>query len=278
MQLHGVRFAAFAAAILLLFACGGGTAFAQSDPEEAPLTLTVTLAGKDSSLAFACEAVSPKDTDGDGALTVHDVLTCAHETLWQGEGDGYRAERTGSEGDLQVLTLWGEETEGCAFRINHLPADLLTSVNDGDFLYIYPLADEAGETPLYCHFDETAATVAGAEKLTLTLLADGTDADGEPAEVPVPGAVICIDGKDTAFVTDENGEVALAFDGSGRCIISARKDGEAFVPPVCAVAVSKEEPFAGDRASLLGWVLLLLAASAGLTVVLRRRTARADRL
>ena len=269
--MHGVRFAAFAAVVLLLFACGGGTAFAQSDPEEAPLTLTVTLAGKDGSLAFACETVSTKDADGDGALTVHGVLTCAHEALWQGEGEGYRVERTESEGDLQVLTLWGEETEGCAFRINHLPVDLLTPVNDGDFLYIYPLADEAGETPLYCHFDETSATVAGAEKLTLTLLA-------EPAEVPVPGAVICIDGKDTAFVTDENGEVALAFDGSGRCIISARKDGEAFVPPVCAVAVSKEEPFAGDRASLLGWVLLLLAASAGLTVVLRRRTARADRL
>lgn len=276
--MHGVRFAAFMAAVLLLFACCGGAALAQSGPVEAPPTLAVTLVGKDGSLAFACESVSPNDADGDGLLTVHDVLTCAHETLWKGEGDGYRAERTEPDGDLQVHTLWGEEPGACAFRLNHLPADLLTPVSDGDFLYIYSLTDEAEETPLYCHFDETFASVAGAETLTLTLLADGTDADGEPAQVPVPGAVICIDGKDSAFVTDENGEVTLAFDGSGRCVISARKDGEPLVPPVCAVAVSKEEPFAGDRASLLGWVLLFLAAAAGLTVALRRRAARADRL
>lgn len=276
--MFGVRFAAFAAAVLLLFACGGGTVFAQSEPADAPLTLTVTLAGRDGSLVFACESVSPKDADGDGALTVHDVLTCVHETLWQGEGVGYRAERSESEGDLRIRTLWGEETDACACRLNHQPADPLAPVNDGDFLYVYPLADEAENTPRYCRFDETFATVAGAETLTLTLLADGTDADGAPTVVPVPGAVIRIDGKDTAFVTDENGEVTLAFDGSGRCVISARKDGEELVAPVCAVAVSKEEPFAGERASLLGWVLLFLAAATGLTLALRRRSFRKERL
>ncbi len=280
--MHGVRFAAFAAVITLLFACGGTVAFAQSEPEEAPLTLTITLAGKDNSLVLACETVWPEDKDGDGVLTVHDVLTCVHETLWQGEDVGYQTEQTDPAGEsgetLRVCTLWGEETKGCVCRLNHLPADLLDPVKDGDFLYVYPLADSAVETPLYCHFDKTSASVAGEETLTLTLLADGTDEDGNPANVPVPGAVIRIDGKETAFLTDENGKVTLEFDGAGRCVISAWKDGESFVTPVCAVAVSGEEPFAGNRTSLLGWVFLSLAALTGLAFVLHRRTSPADRL
>ena len=65
-------------------------------------------------------------------------------------------------------------------------------------------------------------------------------------------ATVTIDGKATGFVTDENGEVTLSFDGTGYCVVSATKEGVTLVPPVCAVAVSSNKLPAGDG-SLVLW-------------------------
>ena len=235
--------------------------------EEEPAYIYVTVANADGTLVLAQAAIPLRDADGDGALTVHDALLCAHDAGYAGGASaGYAAEQT--EGGLSATLLWGAPTDGYGCYINHVPTDdLLSPVQEEDQVYAFVSADPE---ILYCYFDVSRASVAGEEPLTLTLASVGYDGDGEVIVSPVADAVIRIDGKNTAFSTDAEGRVTLQFDGSGSCVISAWKDGVALMPPVCTVAVSGEDPAAGDR-SALRWVLLSVAALAVLVFAIRRR-------
>lgn len=269
MNLHEMRKHAFIVAVCLVLLLTGLTgisasASAESSPAEPVLpgpTVSVTVADANGTLVLANEEISLRDADGDGVLTVYDALVCSGEQ--QGK-------------DLFATGQWGEQTGDYGCYINHRAVESLTdAVEDGDLLYAFVRTDAS---VAYCYFDASRASVAGEKTLTLTLQAVNCDADGNSSVSPVADAVIQIDGKDTAFSTDEEGKVTLQFDGSGSCIVSARKDGVALVPPVCAVAVSGEDPAAGDRSSFFGWSALSAAAIAMMAAVVHRRNRRADTL
>lgn len=249
-----------------------------ASPEDVPsVSVYLTVATGNGALALAQEEILVRDADGDGALTFQDVLLCAHDARFEGgAAAGYAADP--AEDGLSVTRLWGVETDGCGCYINHISANgLLAPVQQGDLLCAVVSAGAGEGEALYCYFDAAQASVAGEKTLTLTLTALGSDAEGAPAALPVADAVIQIDGRDTAFSTDGEGKVTLQFDGSGTCIVSARKDGVSLIPPVCAVEVSAEEPAAGDR-GILRWIGLSAAAILGLTRAIRRRVRRVDPL
>lgn len=220
---------------------------------------------------LTCREVLLWDVDEDGILTIHDALLEAHDMQFDGGAKaGYAAEET--ENGRIATMLWGKANSRIEIYVNHVPVDdLLSPVQGGDLLYGVICGD--AENAQYCHFGVSSASVRGGKPLVLTLTAVGID-----GEVPVADAVIRIDGKDTAFRTDEEGNVTLQFDGSGSCIVSARKDGEPLYPPVCVVSVGKEEPFAGDLSALLRWILLSAGALVGIALALRWRIRRTDPL
>lgn len=274
-----------AAVFLALFSLGvfAVSARAEAEPSqetsalpEEPARVYVTVADATGTLALAHAEVPLLDADADGVLTVYDALQNAHDAYFDGGADaGFSPEQT--DAGLLVKRLWGEEAGRYSLYLNHMAEDdLLAPIRDGDLLCAVVRADLAGDGGLYCYFDAPRASVSGSQELTLTLSAAGYDEEGLPAVLPVPDAVICIDGRDTAFMTDEAGRVTLRFDGSGCCVVSARKDGVPLILPVCSVTVSGEEPFAGDRGALICWIALSVAALAGLVAALRRQVRRMD--
>lgn len=236
--------------LALLFAAWTALpALAEAELPEDPVCIDVFLAGEDGAVAY--RELPLRDEDGDGLLTVSDALLA-------------------EDGRIPTM-LGGGETAGLRIYVNHTPVtDLLTALQEGDQLYGLVCEDEA-ELP-YCRFDLSRASVREGETLVLTLTAMSPEGEGQP----VADAVIRIDGKDTAFRTDADGKVTLQFDGSGSCVVSARKEGVTMAPPVCAVTVGKEEPFAGDRSALLGWLLLSAAAAGGILLALRQRVRRLE--
>ena len=51
-------------------------------------------------------------------------------------------------------------------------------------------------------------------------------------------ATILIDGKETAYKTDENGKVTVTFDNAGEHVVSAKAADGIIVPPACKVNVT----------------------------------------
>ena len=233
-------------------------ALAQEESAER-IYVYVTVCDQNGALVLAREEITVRDLDGDGIYTMDEALRCAHEAHYQGGADGYASEQTAY--GTSMTKLWGVENNGAfGYYLNQTsPQSLEDAVKQGDEIdtFVYTDLDAFGDT--YCFFDKTHVAVSGKEKLTLTLVSYSYEENWNTVTVPVANAKISIDGKSTAFVTDEDGKVTLSFDGTGYCVVSASKDGALLVPPVCAVAVSSNKLPAGDG-SLLLWAALLVAS------------------
>ena len=274
MQIKRTPCRVYAAAVFLalLFSVFTGFAASAEDLPEEPPCVYVSIADANGKAALACLEILLEDADGDGFLTVHDALFAAHEQQFDGGAEAGFATEQAENGRIATM-LWGANDSRTAVYVNHVPVeDLLAPVQDGDRLYGFVFGET--EDASYCYFDLSHTSVRDGEPLVLTLTALGPDEEAQP----VSDAVIQIDGKDTAFRTDGDGKVTLQFDGSGSCVVSARKDGAALMPPICTVAVSEEEPSAGDRSAVLRWLLLSVGALAGIVLALRWRVRRTDPL
>lgn len=249
--------------ICLLFLCLGVGCFsvaalAEEESEQESVYVYVTLADEKGVLVLTHEEITVTDTDGDGVFTIHDALVCAHIQKYSEGQNGYNAEQT--EYGLSMTKLWGCENGGAfGYYLNNAsPMSLSDPIEKGDSVHAFVYTDTEGFTDTYCYFDKEHTAVTDG-KLTLTLYTLGYDADWNPVSLPLAGASILIDGKETSYVTDEEGKVTLTFDGAGYCVISAEKEGVTLVPPVCAVAVSSDGADTGDRSMLL-WFGLGLAS------------------
>ncbi len=231
----------------------------------------VTVADDKGKLVLTREQVTVSDVDADGALTVYDALYCAHEAKFQGGASaGFGAEKT--QYGLSMTKLWGVANGGSyGYYVNNAAAmSLLDGVKEGDRINAFVYTDTTAFSDTYCFFEKDWETVSEKDELTLTLMGAGYDENWKPVNKPIAGAVILIDGKETTFVTDENGKVTLHFDGTGNCVVSAKKDGQTLVPPVCIVTVEASKPLAGDT-SILGWTLLAVISIGGLMALHQRR-------
>lgn len=261
--------------ICLLFLClavGGFSlsALAEEESTEEYVYVYVTIADEKGELVLAHEEVGVEDTDGDGVLTIHDALACAHLQKYTAGGEGYSAENT--EYGMSMTKLWGCENGGSyGYYLNdRSPLSLADPVEKGDSVHAFVYTDLTAWSDTYSYFDKEHVAVSGDGTLALTLYAMGYDADWNPVSLPVEGASITINGKASPYVTDKDGKVTLTFDGAGYCVVSAVKEGVNLVPPVCAVAVSSEGADAGDSSGLLLWFALGLAAFVALLPLWKR--------
>lgn len=262
----------FAALLLscMLAAFGGVQAFAEEESAES-VYVYVTVSDQNGTLVLAREEVTVRDINGDGAYTIDEALYCAHESKYEHGAEGYASEVT--DYGISMTKLWGVENGGSyGYYLNRVsPQSLADEIKAGDTIDAFIYTDTETFSDTYCFFDETHVAVNGKEELELTLYSYTYDENWNTVRTPVAGATVTIDGKETGFVTDENGKVTLSFDGTGYCVVSAVKEGALLVPPVCAVAVSSNRLPTGD-VSLVLWFSLAFVSIA--TVRLLKKHAR----
>ncbi len=207
----------------------------------------VTIADNTGALALAAQPLTVTDADGDGALTVNDALYLAHEAHYEGgAAAGYGNSRT--EYGLGITKLWGaEQGSSYGYCVNHASAlSLEDPIAEGDHVNAYCYTDLTGFSDTYCFFDVNTVSAKTGEEITLTLSANGYDANWNPVVLPVEGAVITVDGEATAWKTDADGKVTLTLETAGSSVISAVSDTQILVPAVCKAEVTAAETTAPE--------------------------------
>lgn len=260
------------------FATGDGTPDASApetgtpEPDGVTVNMTVSAAGE---LVLVNQPVAVTDVDGDGALTVRDALTIAHDTYYEApsDEDGAKPEESDTSGDAQtpgdgedaetpedgenaekdngfvvsgegfITKLWGVENGGSyGYYVNHVAATSITDpVADGDYLAAYTFADLEAWSDLYTYFESVKAACEPGSELALKLSGAGYDEEWNPVVKAVAGAKILVNGEETELVTDENGAVTVKFDEAGTYTVSAVSEEGTIVPPVCVVTVAKSD-------------------------------------
>lgn len=204
------------------------------------VTVTIANAG---SLAVAAETMPLADLDGDGAMTINDVLIAAHDAHFEG-GAAAGLVTVQTDYGLSITKLWGVENGGSyGYTLNDsLAMGLTDPVQSGDSICAYVYKDAAGFTDQYAFFDvKDAGEKEAGSTLELTLMTLGFDENWAPVSVPAEGAAITVNGVRTGDVTDAEGRVTLTLSAVGETVISAESDTAILVPPVCRVAVKEGE-------------------------------------
>lgn len=222
------------ATILTLALCLGLAAIPVAAADDSvEVRVTISSAGE---LAAVYEKVTVTDVDGDGAFTINDALTCAHDALYEGgAAAGYGSEET--EYGLSMTKLWGVENGGSyGYWVNNASAwSLADPVAEGDHIYAFSYADLESWSDTYTWFEAPTAETAVGGELTLTLSSAGYDADWNSVTLPCAGAVVTAAGSE--FVTDEDGKAVVTFEKAGTYVVTASSESATLVPPVCVVTV-----------------------------------------
>ncbi len=206
--------------------------------EEAP-TVYVSISDDTGALVLAYAPVTLTDADGDGALTICDVLMLAHAAYHPDGADAFLAEDT--EWGLSMYKLWGVENGGSyGYCLNDASAwSLVDPIQAGDHVKAYVYTDLTAWSDTYASFAAPVASAAVNAEVALTLSAAGYDEAWNPVTLAVSGAVITVNGEKTEVVTDENGNALLTFAKAGVYTVSAVSDTMTLVPPVCIVTVTE---------------------------------------
>lgn len=203
------------------------------------INAVVTISDGSASPALACADVTVTDKDADGALTIYDALYCAHEQYYKDGAAGFRS--TATEYGASLSKLWGKENGyDYGYYVNDDSAWNLTDpVKDGDYVAAFLYTDRKNFSDAYSFFDVKTASVKEGETVTLTLSKLAyMPPEWNLAKGAVADATILIDGKETAYKTDENGKVTVTFDNAGEHVVSAKAADGIIVPPACKVNVT----------------------------------------
>ena len=199
--------------------------------------------------ALACADVTVTDKDDSGTLTIYDALYCAHEQYYKDGADGFGT--TVTDYGLSMTKLWGNANGyGFGYYVNDVSAWSLTDpVKEGDYIAAFVYTDTQYYSDAYSYFDLKTVEAEKMETVTVTLtklvwVSAPTEEDpyaGSMQAVPVAGAVILLDGRDTGIMTDSNGHFSVAFNTPGAHIISAKTTEGVIVPPSCKVNVNNPD-------------------------------------
>lgn len=211
--------------------------FAVAD-EEVPVAF-VSISDDTGALVLVYAPVALTDADGDGALTICDVLLTAHASYHPDGMDAFAA--VDSEWGKSLMKLWGVENGGSyGYYLNDASAmSLADPVAPGDHVKAFVYTDLTAYSDTYTFFTAPVAAAAVNAEVALTLNAAGFDENWSPVTLPVANATLTVNGESTEIVTDENGCAVLTFAEAGEYIVSAVSESMTLVPPVCIVTVGE---------------------------------------
>ncbi len=212
----------------------------------------VTISDETGKIVVAMMPIELTDNDGDGNITVNDVLISAHDEFYaDGNGSAEESYATvDSDYGPMITKLWGVENGGAyGYYINNVAGMSLNDpIKDNDHLYAFVYTDAQNYSDKYTYFDLPTYTYDGIASDTqpsieLHLSAAAFDENWSPVTVPVEGATITINDEKTDFVTDSTGTVTVDLPGGrdGVYIISAVSETETIVPPITLVKVVVDE-------------------------------------
>lgn len=232
----------------------------------------VTISDKDGRLAVTYEKITVTDADNDGTLTINDALYCAHEAKYDGgAAAGYSTSDT--EWGTSLMKLWGTENGGSyGYYINNTsPMSLDDSIKEGDVINAFVYTDLTSWSDIFCYFDKNIASVEAGEEITFTLKGAGYDESYNPVTYPISDAIITINGVETEYTTDENGNVTFKADTSGLITVSAVSSDKTLVPPVALLEVT--EPLSDPDAGVdnYSYVYVILMSICTLIIVIASR-------
>lgn len=218
-------------ALLMLFSFAAAT-------EEAPVAF-VSISDDTGALVLTHAAVALTDADGDGALTICDVLLAAHVAYHVDGAEAFGA--ADSEWGKSLTKLWGVENGGSyGYYLNDASAmSLADPVAAGDHVKAFVYTDLTAYSDTYTFFTAPVAAAAVNADVALTLNAAGYDENWAPVTLSVANATLTVNGEKTEAVTDENGCAVLTFAEAGEYVVSAVSESMTLVPPVCVVTVGE---------------------------------------
>ncbi len=225
----------------------GLTAVTASAADTITVDVTISNAG---TLTVPAQSVTVADRNGDGKFDLDEALYAAHEAYYEGgAAAGYRSAE--SDYGLSMEKLWGADSGAFGYYLNdQFAMSLLDEVKAGDRVAAFVYSDAVSWSDSYCYFDQTNMQDAKqGDEVSLKLSKFTFGADGSASAVPASGAYITIDGKKTAYQTDENGAVRVRLDQAGEQIISAVSDQDVLVPTALRVTVAAADTTAANTAA-----------------------------
>lgn len=236
----------------------------------------ISISDAQGKLVMVQEKITVTDTDSDGKITLNDALYAAHEAKYEGGAAAGYASSEGQYG-LKIDKLWGTDNGGSyGYCVNNVSAmGLGEEVNTGDMINAYVYTDLTAWSDTYCYFDAYKKASKPGEEISLNLSYAGFDESWNPITAPVSGAKILIDGKETSYATDKDGNVKISLQNDGKYIISAVSDTQTLVPPSCIITVAAGTVPTGDTSVLentLMWFAVCISA-ASLFVIIKSKKA-----
>ncbi len=161
--------------------------------------------------------ISVGDENGDGHLTVEDVLTAAHKQHYTGDAKtGYIP---ACKDAPELSEIWGVRGHYISYVQDAAGTDKTGDLKHGDSVRVQL---QYGDPASYRFRHGSLDGVRTGEHVNLKLLHRRADT-GE--DEPVSDAVIVVDGLRTAIRTDENGYAAVSFREPGTHTVSAKLNG-----------------------------------------------------
>ncbi len=245
-------------ACLMLLPAFSMLTLAAEDPT--PDKVYMTISDQYGNIVIYYKEILLTDIDGNGVTTAYDALYAAHDAAYSGGAlRGFAA----TVGHNEMTKLWGFSGGPFGCYINHVSTDnsigatpktnLTVPVKDGDYICAFIYRDRQTYSDVYSFFDMDDVTLERGQSVTLTLRGYVIDENWEQQTVAIPDATIVIDGEDTAYKTDENGQVTLSFSAMKEYTVSAKArldDGTLLVSAVCHVEQR------GVTIAPIWWVLL----------------------
>lgn len=198
-----------------------------------PTTLTVTADLSDK-YGYEDTAKSP---------SILDATIAAHIAMF---GEDFADYGVFYVSDGWTTAAFGVETSALSYRLNGGMDDgkgnyynYNTPVKSGDYVEFLFYQDDFSYSDAYSSFDTRSKTVNAGEDITLTLSAEGYDANWNTVMQKASGVTVTVDGEEYG-TTDENGSIKLKLNKKGDYIVSASGDfgySPLFIP-YCKVTVN----------------------------------------
>lgn len=188
--------------------------------------------------------------DGKEQYNLNDVFLAVHEDYYPDGTDGY-ASSEGKYG-FGIDMMWGDTSYNFGYQINGGEESVMGLghiVKDGDHIEAVIYKNLYPDTESYAKFHSSESSINAGKELVLTLFyVSGYDENWQSVFSPCEDATIIVNGEETEYITDENGEVSITFDTPGEYIVSAKKQKlvneeirPAITAPVCKVLVKEPE-------------------------------------
>ncbi|MBQ3489627.1 MAG: hypothetical protein IJA86_03450 [Clostridia bacterium] len=250
--------------ILLSFSLFGFSVFGESESND----VYVSISDESGALVLAYAPVSLIDEDGDGNLTVNDALIAAHKAHYKNGAEGFASEETPY--GCSITKLWGfAGGSGYGYCVNDSSAmSCYDPVQVGDHIKAFIYTDTESFSDVYCFFDQTSVSAKINDTVILTLYANTYDENWNTVKLPLAGAEILVNGKDSGIVTDANGKAEISVKMWGDITVSAKSDSKVLVAPVCIVCVDAGEML---LAMTVLTIAVIAAIAAAVVIIMKKR-------